>query len=245
MPSGPRPVSIVAATSGSAGASVAVAVGVGVAGGGRGRLLVEDAGRAHARDEDRGQQRRHHREDDLHRPALVATNSATALISSADSWPLNDGIVPPPEVTIASTRAASGLRSSRFGPTAPEASAAASVWQLAHEEAKTAWPGAAAGSPAGAGVARGALLLGADQRRAREQRDHDERRGDPGHHGEHAIQAGEHVYGAGMPFSEMNHSPLVIHVATSTQKIVPPASGSARPGSLGERTTTTLTANAP
>ena len=43
----------------------------------------------------------------------------------------------------------------------------------------------------------------------------------------------------------MNHSPLVIHVPTSTLKIVPPASGSANPGSVCERTITTLTANAP
>jgi hypothetical protein len=52
-------------------------------------------------------------------------------------------------------------------------------------------------------------------------------------------------YGLGKPFSVTNHSPLVIHVATSTLNSAPPTGGSAIPGSARERTITTLTAKAP
>ncbi len=53
------------------------------------------------------------------------------------------------------------------------------------------------------------------------------------------------TYGDGNPLLEMNHRPLVSHVATRIVNSAPPASGSAIPGSECERTTTTLTANAP
>lgn len=51
----------------------------------------------------------------------------TAVISSSESSPSNDGIAPRPLRTVASTVAASGRRSSRFGPTEPELPAAARV----------------------------------------------------------------------------------------------------------------------
>ena len=55
------------------------------------------------------------------------TNCATAVISAADRRPLNDGMTPEPEVTIASTVSALGFASSRFGPVVPDEPAAASV----------------------------------------------------------------------------------------------------------------------
>ena len=68
-------------------------------------------------------------------PALLAgveeTNLATALISAAESWPLNAGIAPPPTSTWCSTVASDGFSWSRFGPTLPVAPASFSVWQLA------------------------------------------------------------------------------------------------------------------
>ena len=55
------------------------------------------------------------------------TNCATALISAADRRPLNEGMIPAPEVTIPSTVSALGFASSRFGPLVPDEPAAASV----------------------------------------------------------------------------------------------------------------------
>ena len=69
------------------------------------------------------------------------------LICCSLSWSPNGGIAPEPLVTRSTTRAASGFESSRFGPTAPEAPAASSVWQPPQPaEAKTASPAAASPS---------------------------------------------------------------------------------------------------
>ena len=61
------------------------------------------------------------------RRSVPDTNRATAVISAADRRPLNDGMTPEPEVTIASTVSALGFASSRFGPVVPDEPAAASV----------------------------------------------------------------------------------------------------------------------
>jgi hypothetical protein len=60
-------------------------------------------------------------------PADVDTKLATSSISFALSLSLNDGIPPPPFVTCRLTRSAFGCSWSRFGPTLPLDSAAASV----------------------------------------------------------------------------------------------------------------------
>ena len=87
--------------------------------------------------------------------AAVATPAWTPTTYAATSWicfslelsPSNDGIAPMPFVTRSTTSAASGLASSRFGPTLPDEPAASSVWQPPQPaEAKTASPAAA--SPA-------------------------------------------------------------------------------------------------
>ncbi len=54
-------------------------------------------------------------------------NSATAVISAADRRPLNDGMLPDPEVTTASTASALGFASSRSGPPTPDEPAARNV----------------------------------------------------------------------------------------------------------------------
>ena len=60
----------------------------------------------------------------------------------------NDGIAPMPFVTRSTTSSADGFASSRFGPTAPPASASASAWQAPQPAlAKSAFPAAA--SPTG------------------------------------------------------------------------------------------------
>ena len=175
--------------------------------------------------------------------SVPETNCATALISAADSRPENDGMPPAPEVTICWTRSALGLASSRFGPAVPDEPAAASVWQPPQPaDAKTALPAGAAAGRGRVAVAR--LLVGADQRRAREQHEDRERRGQPGQRGQDAVDLRQH-YGEGNPLLEMNQRPLVSHTPTRSVNSVPPASGSAIPGSECERTTTTLTANAP
>ena len=62
-------------------------------------------------------------------PAEDETYSATAAICAALSESENEGIPPWPFVTRSITSSFEGLASSRFGPTAPELPAAASVWQ--------------------------------------------------------------------------------------------------------------------
>ena len=131
-----------------------------------------------------------------------------------------------PTVTIAVTLAASGLRSSRLGPTAPDAPAAASVWQLAHEDANTAAPGSRRRRRRAAPTS---FLRRPSQLRPREQRDDDQRGGQPRDPRQHSIRHGQH-YGAGKPFSEMNHSPLVIHVADEHAEDHPAGQRQRQPG---------------
>ncbi len=106
--------------------------------------------------------------------SVPETKAATALISAPDSRPPNAGMPPSPLVTICCTRWALGLASSRFGPVVPEEPAAASVWQPPQPaDAKTRLARTARRAVASLRRPRG-LLLGPDQRRAREQhQDHD------------------------------------------------------------------------
>src|SRR3954451_182136 len=67
-------------------------------------------------------------------------------MSASLRLPLNAGMPPPPFSTCFCTVGASGFRSSRLGPTWPDAPASDSVWQLPQAELKMALP--AVGSPA-------------------------------------------------------------------------------------------------
>ena len=133
MPSGPRPDRIVAATSGARpGGAVAAAPRRRRRRGRRRRRRPRCAGPRRAPPRAAGPGRRagpgrapvsRSRRRSL--PRVVGHVLRHRLDLSAESRPANDGIEPPPAVTIASTAAASGLRSSRLGPTAPDAFAAA------------------------------------------------------------------------------------------------------------------------
>ena len=88
------------------------------------------------------------------------TYAATSAISCSLSWSLNAGIAPWPFVTRSTTSSASGLASSRFGPTLPDEPAASSTWQPPQPaEAKTSWP-ASRDRPRGSGSSCRRRLLG-------------------------------------------------------------------------------------
>ena len=93
--------------------------------------------------------------------------------------PLKAGIVPAAALTVASTVAALGFRSSRFGPTLPFVPAAASVWQPPQLEVKTSLPSGARRRRRRPRPRRGVVVLRPDQRRPDEQREHGEGRRQP------------------------------------------------------------------
>ena len=124
-----------------------------------------------------------------------ATNAATASISAADRVSLKAGIVPLPLLTVALTVAASGLRSSRFGPDvagrvrARERVAAAAVGG----EDRLAVGRGGGGGPGGGGLVR----LRPDQRRPGEQQDDGEGRGHPDDGREESVDLPQHVRARG------------------------------------------------
>ena len=90
----------------------------------------------------------------------------------------------------------------------------------------------------------GRRLLRADDLRPDQQHGDRERRHEPRHRRQDAVDRGQHQ-GDGIPLVVMNHSPLVTHVATSSVNTVPPITGSQMPARPGMWMRVTLVANAP